>query len=473
MLKSFYRLAVMALIAAIAPTFTACSDDDSDSGSTSAKINHVTITSDPNNALRYPVTVNTSDNCIVSVSYWPTATPTAKNETKAVTTTAGQADLKIMFVKPQTDYSFQVNINGRPSGDVYTFTTGELPPAVPTFTVAESNEGAPTEGYLMVLQSAKAGYITFNDMDGAVVWYEKFDQAIRCATYDPVLKKMCVLTGFREGSNSVMQRLCDKIIVLDLEGNRYLEWVASADNVAYPHHDIKFLPTGDLILVNNVLKNFDLSSLGLSNNADVWGDGFTIIGTDGTVKRTWDNWDALTPFQAVDRIKEQGAIKDFLHANSVNWDSDGNFYMTFNRLNQLWKIDGRTGEVLYRVGPDGDVQLDASGYTDGIHAAVPLARDKVLVYDNGSERGYSRALVYEINPTAKTARVTLNVAIPQEYSSTDRSNVQLIKNGKMLMFGNTTGRSAVFTDLQGNILKVITRNGISYRTHFFEPSELR
>lgn len=84
--------------------------------------------------------------------------------------------------------------------------------------------------------------------------------------------------GFRDGVNSKnFQRLCDKIITLDLEGNRDVQWVASDDNVPYPHHDIKFTPDGNLIMVCNTIKKFDLSQFGLDTDADVWGDGFTII----------------------------------------------------------------------------------------------------------------------------------------------------------------------------------------------------
>ena len=176
----------------------------------------------------------------------------------------------------------------------------------------------------------------------------------------------------------------------------------------------------------------------------------------------------MDPFNSDDIILEGGAVKDFLHANSVNWDSNGDYYMTFNRRSELWKIDGATGKVLYRVGPKGNVKLDESGFASGLHAVEPLAPNKLLCLDNGEERGYSRALIYEVDPAAMSAKVTMSVDFPAEFSSLDRSNVQLICNGTMLMFGSTLGRCALFADLEGNVLKVIKRNGISYRTYYYE-----
>lgn len=41
-------------------------------------------------------------------------------------------------------------------------------------------------------------------------------------------------------------------------------------------------------------------------------------------------------------------------------------------------------------------------------------------------------------------------------------------DGKTLMFASTLARKCVFTDLEGKPLKVISRTGIAYRSHYFE-----
>jgi hypothetical protein len=380
----------------------------------------------------------------------------------------GVADLTIMFVKGNSDYRFCINVNNIRHEQEYSFHTNSLPSGVPVYNVTVENDGAPADGYILQWQATKPGYVTFCDMQGNVVWYEEFDQAIRMAHFNQEEGKLCVLTGFRDGVNSTnFQRLCDKIITLDLFGNRYISWIASDDNVPYPHHDIKFTPDGNIIMVCNTVKEYDLTSFDITDT-QVWGDGFTIISPQSVVLKTWNNFGELDPFNSNEIIKEAGAPKDFLHANSVNWDSNGDYYMTMNRINQLWKIDGATGKVLYRVGPDGNVAMNQEDYASGLHAAEPLAPDKVLCLDNGSDIAQSRAVIYEIDPVAMSAKATLSVRIPTEYSSTDRSNVQLIKDSSMLMFGMTLGRANVFTDLNGNLLKVITRTGISYRSYYYD-----
>lgn len=457
----YHFVAWLCLVACMA-TFTSCEDDKD------VAVTSVTLNSDPANALRYPVDLTFADECEASIVYWPVDNPSNRRATAVHRSVGKKARVIINFVKATTDYKFAVCTNGKLQPGEYTFKTSTLPGGVPVYNVAVDNGGAPTEGYILQWQASKPGYLTFCDMDGNVVWYERFTQAVRQAHYDPEQGRVAVMTGFRDGQNSAhFQRLCDSIFTLDLEGNYDVKIRPDMDNVPYPHHDIRFLPDGNLIFVCNYIKNYDLTQFGLGEDVPVWGDGFAVMTPEGSVLRRWDNFEECTPYNSNNRITEKGATYDFLHANSVNWDSNGDYYMTFNRLNQLWKIDGKTGKVLYRVGVNGNVALDQEYYANGIHAAVPLSPNRVLVYDNGSDRGYSRALIYDVNPTAMTATVSLNVAIPTEYSSTDRSNVQLICNDKILMFGNTVGRTAVFTDLNGKILKVISRNGISYRTYYY------
>jgi hypothetical protein len=156
---------------------------------------------------------------------------------------------------------------------------------------------------------------------------------------------------------------------------------------------------------------------------------------------------------------------DWLHANSVNFDEEGNFYMTFNWLNQLWKINKTTGDVEYRVGIDGNIEITESAYTSGIHTAMPLKQDQVLLIDNGSTRQKTRALIYDVDKTSQKADLLLDVALPKELSSAYMSSVQKIGND-MLMFGSTFPCAVIYTDMKGEIKRVITGLHQSYRAEY-------
>ena len=385
--------------------------------------------------------------------------------------TAVSTTRTLMFLYPETEYEWYVEMETEGSAvlssELQTFRTSALPPEVPVYTVTVDN-GGPDTGYLLQWQATSPGYLTFCDMQGKVVWYEVFDQAVRHVHFDPERGEFAILTGFREGVGSrKFQRLCDRILLVNLEGERLIDWVASEENVPYPHHDIKLTKDGNLLIFNNVIRNFDLSPLGGNADEPVWGEGFTVISREGKVLKSWDVFGEIDPVRDtwLDAVE---LSYDLLHGNSVATDERGDYYITLNRHSELWKIDGGSGRVLYRVGEHGNVDLHAAYPVGGLHSAVPLAPDKVLCYNNGGgDNPSSRAQIYHVDPAAGEAWLDLDVAVAPEYSSADRSNVELLPGGEMLMFASTLARACTFTDLEGRVLKVIRRTGIAYRSHYF------
>lgn len=464
----FYHYFFVAAVAGICAFMSACSESKGDDPET-VLIKNVSISSDPQNALRYPVEVVTASDCEVAIAYWPVSDPGKIRTTRAVSTTGGKADLTIMFVTPDTDYRFSVVTGGKTQKEQYDFHTSKLPADVPTYSVAVDNGGAPTKGYILQWQASRPGYYTFCDMAGNVVWYQKVDKPARNGFYNPDDKQLYITTGYnRDFVPGKSDRFVAGLFSMDLYGNYDIQISAAEEPFKYSHHEFRMLPDGNLVIVRNFIKEFDLSSLGLSSKANVYGDGYLIFDRNGKEIARWDHWDQYDPFNSYNRILEQGAVNDFLHLNCVNYDSEGYFYLTFNRIRQLWKVDPRTGEVIYRLGENGNVTIPEDAVPSGVHAAEPIAPNKVMVVDNGEERGFTRTLIYDIDPVTMTGKVSMSIDYPGLYSSTNRSNSELLPDGKTVMFSSTEGRACVFTDMQGNILKVITREGISYRGHYYE-----
>ena len=425
---------------------------------------HVTST---DNALRFAVELDIQKSASYRIWYWKEADGEASAQVTNVYEGApGKEQHILKFLYPDTPYVFKVEVGEGVFSENYSFTTGTIPPEVPVYHVL-LNEGGPSEGFLMQWQASNPGYLTFCDMEGKVVWYQVFDQQVRHVYFAPDRGEIAILTGFREGVGSKQfQRLCDKIKLIDLDGNTLIDWVASEDNVPYPHHDIKIMPDGNLIFFNAALKEFDLTSIGGEDHVTVWGDGFTILDRTGKVVKSWDLFGAIDPVRDNDYLNTLTYYYDLVHGNSVSWDSEGNFYITLNRLSELWKIDGKTGDVLWRYGAHGNLAFDGEWPVGGLHSSVPLAPNRVLCYNNGGGTDpCSRAQIYRVE--GNTAIREMDVMVASEYSSKDRSNVELLPDGKTLMFASTLARKCVFTDLEGKPLKVISRTGIAYRSHWF------
>ncbi len=421
----------------------------------------VTI-SPTSNSLRFKVEVNFTRKCNWCIQYWEVSKGRESARHTAFRHTDAGTDSQVLkFLYPDTEYEFCISLLDKWS-EPMRFKTGSLPADCPVYRVEKDGDTG-LKGFLMQWEASPSGYVTFSDIDGKVVWYEAFGEEIRVAWCDPAMNRLAVLTGFKEGDDKAFQRLCAHTVVTDLDGNRLLYWTSGKGNIEYPHHEIKILPDGNLLYVNNVVKTFPIG--------DVYGDGFTVISPEGNTVRQWDCFAELGDLSA-EYLNAAKRVNDLIHANSVAVDSEGNWYMTFNAISELWKIDGTSGKVLYRFGVNGNVTLQEGDFpTGGLHAATVLAPDRILCYSNGRDIQRSSAIVINVDPLSKTARYDLTITLPAEYSSRDRSNAQLLAEEGRMLLSSTTSRKAVFTDLEGNILRVISREGISYRSYWFNDFE--
>ena len=372
----------------------------------------------------------------------------------------------LLFLKPNTEYACRIRYGNGLLSDVKYFKTQSIQSItqVPSLNTDEIKE--PLAGYLL-FYNWRPGYLFLSDTKGTILWYEPVSEGLSVANYDAKTQHFYLLTTptgvdkFAYNSN--------KVKVIDLFGKVLWE----TDLTTLPqmkgrtaHHECRPLPDGGVALVTYVDKPFDLTARGGTASETVKGDGYVILNKNGKFASAWDCFSTLNPADDPDIMNTKG---DWLHANSFNYDSEGNYYMTFNAPSELWKIDARTGKVLYRVGKKGTIVPPASGIANGMHCANPQAPDDVLVLDNaraGTSIG-TRALRYKVNAITQTVEVTLNCEIPKEMSSGNRSNVQLF--GKdMLLFASTVKSLILFTDRspKAKILRSISLGEPFYRVEY-------
>ncbi|MFI3263310.1 MAG: aryl-sulfate sulfotransferase, partial [Rikenellaceae bacterium] len=271
----------------------------------------------------------------------------------------------------------------------------------------------------------------------------------------------------------------DEIIVIDLYGNTLMNLKSPT---LPPHHDIRRLPDGNILTVNFVPEAFDLTMYGGSAEEIVFGDGYTIYDMNGNIVEQWDCFQEISPVDdptIMDQLPVAGDgvgfnfKDDWLHANSIHYDSEGNIYMTFNWRSELWKIERATGKVLYRIGEDGNVDISSDAYASGMHSVEPQGVNEILVFDNGTNREdyISRALLYSVNENTMSATLSLKVEFPVNYSSPYMGNVQIL-NDDLLIYGSTLTNFIVFTDFNGNVLRTISNIDFqSYRSIYIPTIE--
>lgn len=194
------------------------------------------------------------------------------------------------------------------------------------------------------------------------------------------------------------------------------------------HHDFCRRANGNTIIVHHELSFCARAWQGAIDKADV----FTEIDPDGNVvwqSRLEDHIDRFIELVDLPFPRKQ---EDWGHTNTVEalrktelGESDerfreGNVLFSSRNIHTIGVIDYDTKEFVWAWGP---------GELDGQHMPTLLANGRMLIFDNGTSRGYSR--VIEIDPPG--GEITWEFRIPDHAFARALSGQELLPNGNVLI----------------------------------------
>lgn len=167
------------------------------------------------------------------------------------------------------------------------------------------------------------------------------------------------------------------------------------------HHDGRMLADGRMLTLEEPVIN-------ATGGGTFRGFGMTIVNpATGLVEFEWSSQ------QAYDDGQLGGGSGDVYHVNWVDLVDQGGqdvLYASLCNNDSVAAIDVPSGTWRWRFGPGGDFTLvDSSGaslpnsqYPQCQHG-LQMKGDRLLVYDNGHQRGYSRAVEYVLDEKTMTA----------------------------------------------------------------------
>ena len=183
------------------------------------------------------------------------------------------------------------------------------------------------------------------------------------------------------------------------------------------------------------------------------------VAPDGRVVMRWNSWDHLAP----EDCTQHRFPWDYAHVNSLQY-VEGDIVASFRGCSQVLRIDGASGEVVWRLGrsnrdwplPPLAIVGDPYGEFCGQHSARLLPEGRLLLFDNGghcqvdpasglSEREgeqFSRVVEYALDPGAGTATFVRHHGLHGEFERYARSwgGVQELTNGNWLISWGRGGR---------------------------------
>lgn len=452
-----------------------CGNDEA-TGNVSANELIRTITAAPvsDNVLRMNIDVETHCSTDITIEYWKKGG--GKHLTASSSAASASHRITLLFLEAETEYSFQVTAStgkAQATTDTYTFTTKELPASLPAYRVTQNDLGdINLDGYILIAQQTKPGYLVLLNQDGNIVWYYRTDQPVTCANYDSETRTFLCLIG----NNAAKSYTCAEWRIVDLYGNVLLSKPNTELANSYIHHDVCRLRDGNYAMVNFVPGEFDLSAFGGDSKQTVYGDGITIYDAQGNKVWEWNCFSERTPdddpnvIQVLDRggLVTINRIDDWLHANAVAEDTDGNLLVSFNFINEIWKINRTTGEVMYRLGKDGNVEMPDDAQTQGIHSVALEEDNTVICLDNGTQRQQTRYLSFQIDEASKKATLKKCIAFPKNYCSQFQGSAKRIADN-LYLYGASMKQCVLLTDADGNPLWVCEASHTYFRAQYVRP----
>lgn len=257
-------------------------------------------------------------------------------------------------------------------------------------------------------------------------------------------------------------------------------------------HEFQVYPDGkSLLMCYDTHPNLDLSYLGGLDTVDVIGCVVQQLDADQNVIFEWRTWDHMVYADAIawayDDIAQGNPVFDWIHANSMELDTDGNLLLSSRHLCEITKIDFSTGDMMWRLGGDNNqftfVNDPDPSHFSGQHDFRRLPNGNYTLFNNGNNvtPNVSSAKEYQLDQVNKVATMvwkykhpmvgTANVFGPAMGSVQRLSNGNTFINWGLLSSNIPQVPRFSEVDSAGNIVWEFNFNSeyyIVYRAHKFD-----
>jgi hypothetical protein len=150
---------------------------------------------------------------------------------------------------------------------------------------------------------------------------------------------------------------------------------------------------------------------------------------------------------------------DYFHLNSIERDSDGNMLLSARHTRALYKVNRRTGRIMWRIaGKHSDFKMGKGTYFAYQHDFRRESDGTYSLFDNGSAgpslprvSKRSKGLVFRINQKKKTTTLVQSYFHPDNLLSTSQGNTQVLRDGNVFV-GWGAQKTCTEYDPQGDVL---------------------
>ena len=356
-----------------------------------------TLEANPACDLSAVVTWETSEPSTSWVEFGDTSTFTHRIGSDALTT---EHEVIVVGMHAASDYTLRA-VSETESGKIQAsadleYTTGDLPGDWLAGDVDVYDRSASAGGWNLV--NAARGTMSeitaaILDMSGAAIWYYTYESRFSRADVEVTFDGEGILIGPAMGPG-------DSPIKVDLKGE--VLWTGPTQ----PGEDVTaLLEHGTMHHVFHQNDDGQYVTVAFEEVDDVLGDRVLELDEDLNTVWSWSTFDHLVLHE-----EDVGTTGTWTHVNSVaTTPAQDAVVINAKHLNNAYKVDRATGDVLWAIGLTGDFEADTNAehpWFEGAHAVDVLENGNLILYDNGeSDRGFSRVIEYALDETAMTSEI--------------------------------------------------------------------
>jgi hypothetical protein len=424
------------------------------------------------NRLQIQVNVKTDRPATVYAEYWKQK----EGEKFASDTSVGKTDHKLVLcnISPETDYAYQIiteKDGKKMASKTYAFKSEPLPMFLQEQFKADSAKHTKlppgfNDGLMLVNKRYAPGVAFLVDKKGVIRWYHMLNASVGFKVVH--FTKWHTIIGILGGNNEPTS-YGHEILEVNLLGDTILDLKKGQNDFKQTiHHEILKNDKGQLVTIYVDNRVTDLSAIGGKKKDTVSGDGIMVMDKTGKKLWGWSVFDAIDPLKDPHLLKTK---KDWMHANSLNYDTDGNYLLSFYNSGQIWKIDAKTGKVLWKFGKGGNFGKPAECDFTQAHAVHINPQGNLMFFDNGVEKNQSGVFALKLDEKHLTSTLDMHIKLPKEVFNGRMGSAYLMDDTTVLVCCSKR-HIVLLADRKGNLLWTMETAMPTYRAEFIPYSQL-
>jgi len=439
-----------------------------------ARITNINIGTHSNNELKIQIDVTTSDDAQVYAEYWSEKKGIKSKISSPISKTGLSHSLVLCNITPETNYNFQlVTIKGqqKDSSKIYNFKSRSLPEWLQKQFKANcpKPELLPEtfkKGFMLLAKRETPGVAYIVDYKGNLRWYHTVEgTGFKVAHFTKDQTIISIL-----GKNDEPTSYGSEILEINLQGDTLMHIKkGQGDLKQVIHHEILKKSANEIVTITVDQKIMDLTSIGGKKNDTINGDGILIMDKKGKQLWKWSVFDDLDPLKDKALLKTK---KDWTHANSLNYDKDGNFLISFYNNGQIWKVDSKTGKVIWKLGKDGNMKMAAETNFSQAHAAHINEEGSLMFFDNGVDKKQSSVFALKVDEKGKTVKLDFHINLPRDIYNDRMGSAYMVDKDAILVCCSKR-HITVLTNKKGVLLWALESEIPPYRTQFIPEENMK